>query len=213
MIVRLFSEGDRLRSKYGCAVSPEPADGGASSGIATNRTLHGVDTFAASFVQFRLFSKSDQSSAKRSLGKTKWLILDRPKFEKLIQEIRGLITGLQDIADLEDLTVTELKGLIYQLREDAYQSYDDAPRVASEELVLSVFERTSPQFVGHVDTMEQEVSTEKTPSLNQQHDNTQRYNALKNQLTTKLWSPTSRVMRLSNLRLILDFIIRFYKQI
>lgn len=81
-IQRLLKDAETLKSKYGLRSYTATSDTAPHSGISSN---------ALKRLRLRL---GRQSKGPSVLDKTRWAIHDEPNFQKLVEDIRGLIDGL-----------------------------------------------------------------------------------------------------------------------
>ena len=94
MTIRLFTDTQKLKDRYGCKeLAPTEAPGHA---LARGNGFGPVDRLATSFSYFKVASRSPEKFARLGL-KTKWIIHDRKKFIELVAEVRAFVDGLQDL--------------------------------------------------------------------------------------------------------------------
>jgi len=94
LIIHLFHDGQKLQQTYGSA--PCTANSRLASALQDAATSMAVEHVADSFAHFRIRHSSSQTES-GLIGMTKWVISGRKKFELLVQKLKVLIDGLQDI--------------------------------------------------------------------------------------------------------------------
>ena len=104
LILDLFKDSDKLKNRYGCEKVELDDPRRPEITWTQGSVMHQLN---ASFYNFKI--KSATHVTETTLVRTaNWIIHDRKKFQTLIQEIKGLIDGLQDITkDLGSLAIQE----------------------------------------------------------------------------------------------------------
>lgn len=98
LILRLFRDGDKLCTAYGCSIYNERIERTARLDESSSEiSKKAKENLARSFSCFRVYDSVRPTSKPSMTNKAKWVIRDRQKFSELIQEVRNLINGLIDI--------------------------------------------------------------------------------------------------------------------
>lgn len=94
MTIRLFTDTQKLKDRYGCKELPPTEAPGLA--LARGNDFGPVNRLATSFSHFKVANRSPEKFARLAL-KTKWIIHDRKKFIELVAEVRAFVDGLQDL--------------------------------------------------------------------------------------------------------------------
>ena len=94
MTIRLFTDTQKLKDRYGCKELPPTEASGLA--LAHGNDFGPVDRLATSSSHFKAANRSPEKFARLAL-KTKWIIHDRKKFIELVAEVRAFVDGLQDL--------------------------------------------------------------------------------------------------------------------
>ncbi|OIW26660.1 hypothetical protein CONLIGDRAFT_672180 [Coniochaeta ligniaria NRRL 30616] len=157
-IFDIFNDSDRLREKYGCKVLPSES---VMDPISL-RSNYSIRTFSAAFGNFQVRSSQAREGKMQSksdiLQKTRWVVHDEKRFRDLVQEVKDLISGLQDIT--KDLASTN------KLEGDIGERIMSIRDVSTLEMVADVCEEPHP-YITHVAlTTADSVSIAATERLN-----------------------------------------------
>ena len=148
-IVQIFNDSERIRDKYGCAEFSSSSE----MQVAGQRQGKNVKIFAAAFGNFRTRTAQDRKkkgAPVTPLTKTLWVIQDRKKFLLLIEEVKSLVDGLQDIT--KDLSSTAKQDETISSRIMGIRD------IGTLEMVADVCETTHPQIAYAASTRADSIS-------------------------------------------------------
>jgi hypothetical protein len=147
LILQIFNDSSKIKDKYGCKEFAESMqidhDG---SDI--------IRKFAAPFKNFKVRGAPRGRQPNNALQKAQWVVRDRKKFQLLIQEVKELIDGLQDI--------TERLSSTAQQDEAIYTRVMNIRDVDTLELVADVCEEDHPQIAYAASTRADSISMAST---------------------------------------------------
>lgn len=143
-IVRLLSDAESIRDKYGCVeVTP-------STELLIERGPQYSSSIAAVFDNFKIQSSRFEKSRAKVRRKSRWIVRDRKKFILLIEELRGLIDSLQDITN--ELSSTA------RLEEALRSRIGGIPDVETLLMIASVWKESHPRIASTASTRAESLS-------------------------------------------------------
>ncbi|KAL9617906.1 MAG: hypothetical protein Q9160_007333 [Pyrenula sp. 1 TL-2023] len=167
LILRSFQDGENLQSKYGCVISREDLDRKHLAKKVNSAGRRAIEKLADSFASFEI-SEKRRSQKSTLTSKTKWIIRDRSRFECLIQDVRSLIDGLQDITKslstasrqegmmrygIQQIKDTDTLELLSNVCQEDYPDLADAASVKVDVLSIATNQRigieTWASSIGH----------------------------------------------------------------
>ena len=156
LIIKLFRDGNRLQSVYGCEVYHEHLDRKRPLEIGT---VDASERFAERFSGFRIGQSVPKTRASCE-SRMRWIIDDRKKFSDLVQEVRDMVDRLQDITyflstrsqqeammqhSVEQIKDAETLGLVSGVCRNDYPNLSDAASVRMDALTND----TERQAINH----------------------------------------------------------------
>ncbi|KAK4212181.1 prion-inhibition and propagation-domain-containing protein [Rhypophila decipiens] len=104
LINALFSDGERLKSQYGVKLLEDDQKSNNASGPKEKYVTTSALKRISKWINVQNALKANESSMKKPslIGKTKWAIQDKAKFEALTRDIWELVSGLYDVLSVPD---------------------------------------------------------------------------------------------------------------